>query len=104
MRNRLREHVRRADILVVSVGKANLIPGNWVKRGAIVIDVGINSIGRRIVGDVDFKGASKRASSITPVPGGVGPVTSMQLMKNLTDLYINQIVLCISRSLKLESI
>ena len=79
---RLAEHVGRADILVVAVGKAGLIPGDWVKPGAVVVDVGINRVGDQIVGDVDFDSARERASYITPVPGGVGPVTVMMLMRN----------------------
>ncbi len=79
---RLVEHVGRADVLVVAVGKASLIKGQWIKEGAIVIDVGINKTGSRIVGDVEFENASRRASFITPVPGGVGPVTVVMLMRN----------------------
>ena len=79
---RLADHVKRADILVVAVGKANLIKGEWIKEGAIVIDVGINKVGERIVGDVEFETAQKRAAFITPVPGGVGPVTVVMLMRN----------------------
>jgi len=78
----LESHVRRADILIVAVGKANLIPGNWIKEGAIVIDVGINRVGDKIVGDVEFETAQARASWITPVPGGVGPVTTAILLRN----------------------
>lgn len=79
----LEAHVRRADILIVAVGKAELIKGDWVKAGAVVIDVGINKSGNTIVGDVEFGPASAKASVITPVPGGVGPVTVMMLMYNL---------------------
>ncbi len=79
---RLQEHVGRADILIVAVGKARLIPGSWIKPGAIVIDVGINRVDGKIVGDVDFDSAQEQASFITPVPGGVGPVTVVMLMKN----------------------
>lgn len=79
---RLVEHVGCADVLVVAVGKPGLIKGEWIKEGAIVIDVGINKVGSEIVGDVEFEKASKRASSITPVPGGVGPVTVVMLMRN----------------------
>lgn len=79
----LEDHVRRADILVVAVGKPGLVKGEWIKPGATVIDVGIN---RRedgtLVGDVDFKIATKRAAWITPVPGGVGPMTVAVLLKN----------------------
>lgn len=84
---RLIEHVGRADILVVAVGKAGLIKGKWIKPGAIVIDVGINSLGNRIVGDVEFETARQRAAFITPVPGGVGPLTVVMLMKNGLSAY-----------------
>lgn len=79
----LESHIRRADVLVVSAGKPELIPGSWIKEGAIVIDVGINRVGGKTVGDVQFEAAKKRAKFITPVPGGVGPVTTMILMENL---------------------
>lgn len=82
---KLEEHVRAAEILVVAVGKAGLIPGDWVKEGAIVIDVGINRVGDKIVGDVEFEVAEKKASFITPVPGGVGPLTVTMLMHNLIE-------------------
>ncbi|AXI83213.1 methenyltetrahydrofolate cyclohydrolase [Xylella taiwanensis] len=75
--------VRQADILVVAVGCPGLIPGEWVKRGAVVIDVGINRLDDgRLVGDVGFESAVQRASWITPVPGGVGPMTVATLMQN----------------------
>jgi len=79
----LEDHVRRADILIVATGRPGLIKGNWIKDGATVIDVGINKVGADIVGDVEFEEAKKRASHITPVPAGVGPVTTVMLMKNL---------------------
>ena len=79
---RLVEHVGCADVLIVAVGKPALIKGDWIKEGAIVIDVGINKVGSEIVGDVEFEKASRRASFITPVPGGVGPVTVVMLMRN----------------------
>ena len=79
----LRRHVGEADILVVAVGKPGLIPGEWVKPGAVVIDVGINRLDDgRLVGDVQFDAAAARASWITPVPGGVGPMTVATLMQN----------------------
>lgn len=75
--------VRGADILVVAVGRAQLIPGEWVKPGAVVIDVGINRLeDGRLVGDIGFEAAAQRASWITPVPGGVGPMTVATLMQN----------------------
>lgn len=81
----LEEHVRRAEVLIVAVGKPELIKGAWIKEGAIVIDVGINRVGQNLVGDVEFEAAEKRASWITPVPGGVGPLTVTMLMRNLVE-------------------
>jgi methylenetetrahydrofolate dehydrogenase (NADP+)/methenyltetrahydrofolate cyclohydrolase len=79
----LREHVSRADILIVAAGKPGLIPGEWVRPGSIVIDVGMNRLADgRLVGDVDFAVARERAAWITPVPGGVGPMTVAMLMHN----------------------
>jgi methylenetetrahydrofolate dehydrogenase (NADP+)/methenyltetrahydrofolate cyclohydrolase len=79
----LEKHVSEADILVVAVGRPGLIPGEWVKPGAVVIDVGINRLDDgRLVGDVGFEAAARRASWITPVPGGVGPMTVATLMQN----------------------
>ncbi|MGY0329915.1 bifunctional methylenetetrahydrofolate dehydrogenase/methenyltetrahydrofolate cyclohydrolase FolD [Xylella fastidiosa subsp. multiplex] len=75
--------VRQADILIVAVGRPGVIPGEWVKPGAVVIDVGINRLDDgQLVGDVGFESAVKRASWITPVPGGVGPMTVATLMQN----------------------
>ncbi|MBU5377270.1 MAG: bifunctional methylenetetrahydrofolate dehydrogenase/methenyltetrahydrofolate cyclohydrolase FolD [Pantoea sp.] len=79
----LRHHVEHADLLVVAVGKPGFIPGDWIKPGAVVIDVGINRLeSGKVVGDVDFDAASARASYITPVPGGVGPMTVATLIEN----------------------
>jgi methylenetetrahydrofolate dehydrogenase (NADP+)/methenyltetrahydrofolate cyclohydrolase len=85
----LKEHTLRADILIVAAGKPRMVTGDMVKEGAVVIDVGINRIadastksGFRLVGDVDFESARQRASRITPVPGGVGPMTIAMLLKN----------------------
>ncbi|MGB5116578.1 MAG: bifunctional methylenetetrahydrofolate dehydrogenase/methenyltetrahydrofolate cyclohydrolase FolD [Providencia rettgeri] len=79
----LEQHVRNADLLVVAVGKPNFIPGEWIKPGAIVVDVGINRLENgKVTGDIDFDEASKRASWITPVPGGVGPMTVATLIQN----------------------
>ncbi len=79
----LRAHTRAADILVVAVGKAGLVTGDMIKPGAVVIDIGINSKpGGGVCGDVDFDSAVKVAGAITPVPGGVGPVTVMMLLRN----------------------
>jgi len=82
---KLQEHISRADILIVAVGKPGLVKGEWIKEKAIVIDVGINRVGDKIVGDVEFEAAEKRASFITPVPGGVGPLTVTMLMRNLVE-------------------
>ncbi len=79
--------IKKAEILIVAVGKANLIKGEWIKQGAIVIDVGINRVEGKIVGDVEFDRAQERASYITPVPGGVGPLTVAMLMKNLLEVF-----------------
>ncbi|MCE2988613.1 MAG: bifunctional methylenetetrahydrofolate dehydrogenase/methenyltetrahydrofolate cyclohydrolase FolD [Burkholderiales bacterium] len=79
----LAEHCRRADILVAAVGRANFVRGDWVKPGAVVIDVGINRLGDgTLCGDVHFAEASQVASAITPVPGGVGPMTIAMLLGN----------------------
>jgi methylenetetrahydrofolate dehydrogenase (NADP+) / methenyltetrahydrofolate cyclohydrolase len=79
----LESFVRQADLLVVAVGKAEFIPGEWIKPGAIVIDVGINRLtDGRLVGDVAYQAAAERASFITPVPGGVGPMTVASLIEN----------------------
>jgi methylenetetrahydrofolate dehydrogenase (NADP+) / methenyltetrahydrofolate cyclohydrolase len=79
----LESHVRMGEVLIVAAGKPGLIPGDWVREGAVVVDVGMN---RRedgtLCGDVDFEGARRRAAWITPVPGGVGPMTVAMLMKN----------------------
>jgi methylenetetrahydrofolate dehydrogenase (NADP+)/methenyltetrahydrofolate cyclohydrolase len=76
-------HVREADILVVAVGKPGLIKGDWIKSGATVIDVGMNRLANgSLVGDVEFEKARQRAAYITPVPGGVGPMTVTMLMAN----------------------
>ena len=79
--------VRRADIVVAAVGRPQMVQGDWIKPGAVVIDVGINRVptddGKsRLVGDIDFAAASERASAITPVPGGVGPMTIAMLLRN----------------------
>jgi methylenetetrahydrofolate dehydrogenase (NADP+)/methenyltetrahydrofolate cyclohydrolase/formyltetrahydrofolate synthetase len=88
----LEEYIKRADILVAAIGQANFVKGEWLKPGAVVIDVGTNYIaddtkksGQRLVGDVDFETASEVASHITPVPGGVGPMTVAMLLQNVVD-------------------
>ena len=79
----LAEKVRNADIVVAAVGRANFVTADMVKEGAVVIDVGINRLENgKLCGDVEFEGVSKKASFITPVPGGVGPMTRAVLMKN----------------------
>ncbi len=87
----LAEHVKRADILVVAMGKPGFIKGAWVREGAVVIDVGINAIDGKIVGDVEYASAAERAAFITPVPGGVGPVTAVMLMKNGIETFKHQL-------------
>ncbi|MFH1854745.1 MAG: bifunctional 5,10-methylenetetrahydrofolate dehydrogenase/5,10-methenyltetrahydrofolate cyclohydrolase [Candidatus Omnitrophota bacterium] len=86
-RGTLPEFVKRAEILIVACGKPRLIKGDWIKEGAIVIDVGINRVEGKIVGDVEFDRAQEKASHITPVPGGVGPLTVAMLMKNVVEAY-----------------
>lgn len=79
----LADKVRGADILAVAVGRAGFVPGDWIKPGAIVIDIGINRLpDGRLVGDVDFVSCAERAAWITPVPGGVGPMTIASLLEN----------------------
>ncbi|HCM0977844.1 TPA: bifunctional methylenetetrahydrofolate dehydrogenase/methenyltetrahydrofolate cyclohydrolase FolD [Vibrio parahaemolyticus] len=79
----LESHVRQADVVVVAVGKPNFIPGEWIKKGAVVVDVGINRLDSgKLVGDVEYDKARENASFITPVPGGVGPMTVASLIEN----------------------
>ena len=88
----LEHHIKQADVLVAAIGKPNFVKGEWLKPGAVVIDVGTNYIsdnskksGHRLVGDVDFESAADVASKITPVPGGVGPMTVAMLLQNVID-------------------
>lgn len=82
----LAAHTRQADILVVAAGKPGLVTGSMVKEGAVVIDVGVNRLtDGRVVGDVDFSEVAEKASLITPVPGGVGPMTVAMLLRNTVD-------------------
>jgi methylenetetrahydrofolate dehydrogenase (NADP+) / methenyltetrahydrofolate cyclohydrolase len=79
----LRDEVSRADILIVAIGKAGLVRGDWVKPGAVVIDVGVNRLpSGKLAGDVEFETAKERAAAISPVPGGVGPMTICMLLYN----------------------
>lgn len=79
----LAEVVRRADVVIAAVGKPEMVKGDWIKPGAVVIDVGINRVGeKKLVGDVEYAAAAERASAITPVPGGVGPMTIAMLLQN----------------------
>jgi methylenetetrahydrofolate dehydrogenase (NADP+)/methenyltetrahydrofolate cyclohydrolase len=79
----LADKVRQADVVIAAVGRPEMIKGDWIKPGAIVIDVGVNRVGeKKLVGDVDFDGASENAAAITPVPGGVGPMTISMLLFN----------------------
>ena len=86
----LASHIRQADILVVAVGKPKFIKGEWIKEGAVVVDVGINRIEGKLVGDVEFDIAAQHAAYITPVPGGVGPMTVAMLMQNTLSAYEKQ--------------
>ena len=88
----LKEECLNADILVVAVGVPKLVKGDWVKKGTIVIDVGINKTDKGIVGDVDFDEVSKSAKAITPVPGGVGPMTIACLLKNTIECFKRSLV------------
>jgi methylenetetrahydrofolate dehydrogenase (NADP+)/methenyltetrahydrofolate cyclohydrolase len=82
----LQEKINRADVVIAAVGRPNMLNGEWIKQGAVVIDVGITRLDNgRLVGDVEFDGASKKASFITPVPGGVGPMTIAMLMYNTVE-------------------
>jgi methylenetetrahydrofolate dehydrogenase (NADP+)/methenyltetrahydrofolate cyclohydrolase len=75
--------VRRADIVVAAIGKAEMVKGDWIREGATVIDVGMNrNAAGKLVGDVDYPAAAERARAITPVPGGVGPMTIAMLLRN----------------------
>tara|TARA_B100001564_G_scaffold146555_1_gene123084 strand:+ start:533 stop:1372 length:840 start_codon:yes stop_codon:yes gene_type:complete len=83
----LKEKCLKADILIVAVGLANLVKKDWVKDGSIIIDVGINKQGDKIVGDVSFEEVKDKAKAITPVPGGVGPMTIACLLKNTLECF-----------------
>ena len=93
----LNEISKRADILIAAVGRPEIVKGEWIKENAIVIDVGINRVQKmidgelknKLVGDVNFEEAKKTASAITPVPGGVGPMTIACLLRNTTIAFKN---------------
>ena len=80
------DYLRSADIVVAAVGRPNLIKGQWLKQGSIVIDVGENIVDGKIIGDVEFESAKKKAAYLSPVPGGVGPVTNVMLVRNIIRL------------------
>ena len=81
---------KKADVLVVAIGKKHFITKDMVKRGAVVIDVGINRIDGKLYGDVDYDNVYSKVKKITPVPGGVGPMTVVMLMKNVIEAYEKQ--------------
>ncbi len=81
-KGQLQNHISRADVVIAAMGSPHAIKGQWIKQDSIVIDVGVNDLNGKIVGDVEFEEASRRASVITPVPGGVGTVTTRILMLN----------------------
>ncbi len=83
----LAEEVGRAEVLIAAVGRPELVRGTWIRRGAAVIDVGMNRLpDGKLVGDVEYAPAAERASAITPVPGGVGPMTRAMLLVNTVEL------------------
>ena len=83
----IKTECKKADILVVAAGVPNLVRGSWIKDGSIVIDVGINKVNGKLVGDVHFDEAKAKARAITPVPGGVGPMTIACLLKNTLECF-----------------
>ena len=83
----LKSECKKADILVAAAGVANLVKRDWVKKNVIIIDVGINKVGDKIVGDVCFNEVKDKAKAITPVPGGVGPMTIACLLKNTLECF-----------------
>ena len=86
----LKKECQKADIMVAAVGVANLIKEDWVKKNSIIIDVGINKVGSKIVGDVNFDKVKDKVKAITPVPGGVGPMTIACLLKNTVECFKKQ--------------
>ena len=83
----LKTECQKADILVAAVGVANLVKGDWVKKNSIIIDVGINKVGNKLIGDVNFEEVKDKVEAITPVPGGVGPMTIACLLKNTLECF-----------------
>ena len=83
----LKSECQKADILIAAVGVANLVKGDWVKKDSIIIDVGINKVADKIIGDVDFEQVKDKVKAITPVPGGVGPMTIACLLKNTLECF-----------------
>ena len=83
----LKAECQKADILVAAVGVANLVKSDWVKKDSIIIDVGINKVGEKIVGDVEFETVKEKVRAITPVPGGVGPMTIACLLQNTLECF-----------------
>ena len=83
----LKTECLKADILIAAVGVPNLVKGDWVKENSIIIDVGINKVGDKIIGDVDFDAVKEKVKAITPVPGGVGPMTIACLLKNTLECF-----------------
>jgi tetrahydrofolate dehydrogenase/cyclohydrolase, NAD(P)-binding domain protein len=87
----IKEKIRNADIIIAAVGVPNFIKGEDIKEGAVVIDVGINRVNGKLCGDVDYEEVSEKAGYITPVPGGVGPMTIASLIKNTFKSYVNKV-------------
>lgn len=83
----LQENIEGAELVITAIGKTGIIKTSWIKKGATIIDIGINKIGNQITGDIDFKSAITIAKMITPVPGGVGPITVAMLMQNTLDAF-----------------
>ena len=86
----LKEIAKNADIIVVAVGKKHFLTADMVKEGAVIVDVGINRVDGKLYGDADFDNIKDKASYITPVPGGVGPLTIVTLLSNTIDAFVNQ--------------
>ncbi len=85
----IKKHIKNADLLIIAIGKYNTFPVKWIKNKCIIIDIGINKINNKTVGDIEFKKAIKKAKFITPVPGGIGPITIGALLLNILRIYKN---------------